>query len=235
MATLAYIAGVYTFLLFGWTRAATNLLDVSDHRRDLDRRDDLDLLRRDRALGPHAVLPARRSRSSPWPCSRSSRWSRSTPAIPPRLDPRRARLVQPVRDPGLQRPGRRRPARGVHLLGLGHRACASTRSPRTPASGPGKAAVSAPSCWSAIYVVVAVAAQAYGGLEFLTSNQDDVLSALGERRPRLAARQAADHRGADLGLGVDADDDPARPRGRRSRWPGSARSRRCSAASTRAT
>ena len=59
MATLAYIAGVYTFLLFGLDAAATNLLDVSIVAGDLDRRDDLDLLRRHRALGPHPVLPAR--------------------------------------------------------------------------------------------------------------------------------------------------------------------------------
>ena len=55
------------------------------------------------------------------------------------------------------------------------------------------------------------------------------------RRLRLALEQAADHRRAHLGRRLDADDDPARPRGRRSRWRAGARSRRCSARSTRAT
>ena len=39
--------------------------------------------------------------------------------------------------------------------------------------------------------------------------QERRLSALGRRRTRLAAGQALDHRGADLGVGVDPDDDPA--------------------------
>ena len=56
MATLAYIAGKYTFLLFGWDSAAPLAARRQHRRRDLDRRDDLDLLRRDRALGAHAAV-----------------------------------------------------------------------------------------------------------------------------------------------------------------------------------
>ncbi len=62
-----------------------------------------------------------------------------------------------------------------------------------------------------IYVVVSAAAQAVHGTAFLASDEniDDVLSALGGRRDGLAVGQAADHRGADVGRGVDADHHPA--------------------------
>ena len=61
----------------------------------------------------------------------------------------------------------------------------------------------------AIYVIVAYAAQAYGGTQQLIDNADDVLSVLGTAGVRLAARQDPHHRRADVGRGVDADDDPA--------------------------
>ena len=77
-----------------------------------------------------------------------------------------------------------------------------------------------------IYLVVTVAAQAFAGEEFLRHNKDDVLSALGTGRLRLAVRQAPDHRRAHLGLGVDPDDDPADGREPRWRWRASAPRRR---------
>ena len=46
--------------------------------------------------------------------------------------------------------------------------------------GPGKAAVLATVILLAIYVIVAVAAQAYGGPQTLIDNADDVLSVLGK-------------------------------------------------------
>ena len=54
MANLAQIAGLYTFLLFGWQ---TPPLDARGHRRRrrLDRRDDVDLRHRHRAVRAHAV------------------------------------------------------------------------------------------------------------------------------------------------------------------------------------
>ena len=73
---------------------------------------------------------------------------------------------------------------------------------------PGKAAVVSTLLLLGIYVIVSIAAQAYHGVEFLNENQDDVLSALGKRRPAVGTRQDPDHRGADVGLGLDADDDP---------------------------
>ena len=80
MATLAYIAGKYTFLLFDWDSAAHSLLAVSIVAAiwiavmtwicyvgiELSAATQRD--------------PARRSRSSRWRCSRSWRWSRSTRA-----------------------------------------------------------------------------------------------------------------------------------------------------------
>ena len=74
---------------------------------------------------------------------------------------------------------------------------------------PGVAAILSTIILVGIYVVVAIAAISFHGAKFLEDNQIDVLAALGQRRLRLAARQAADHRGADVGVGVDADDDPA--------------------------
>ena len=60
-----------------------------------------------------------------------------------------------------------------------------------------------------IYVIVSVGGQAFHGPRSSTDNPDDVFAALGERRARLAAGQAADHRRADLGVGLDPDHDPA--------------------------
>ena len=77
------------------------------------------------------------------------------------------------------------------------------------ANGPGKAAVMSTILLVLIYVIVAAAAQAFDGPAFLSHNSEDVLGALGGERPRLAARQAPDHHGAHLGLGLDPDDDPA--------------------------
>ena len=123
MATLAYIAGVYTFLLFGLGRGARLDARVSIVAGDLDRRDDLDLLRRDRALGAHPVLPARRSRSSSLALfavvALIKVYSGTRRPASMHLAPR---LVLAIRAPGRHhRPDRRRPARGVHLLGLGLR------------------------------------------------------------------------------------------------------------------
>ena len=48
-----------------------------------------------------------------------------------------------------------------------------------PATGPGRAAVVSTLLLVLTYVIVSVAAQAYGGQQFLVAHQDDVLSALG--------------------------------------------------------
>ena len=78
-----------------------------------------------------------------------------------------------------------------------------------PSEGPGRSAVISTLILLGIYVIVAVAAQAVHGPEFLQHHKDDVLSGLGTDVFAIAARQAADHRRAHLGGGLDADDDPA--------------------------
>ncbi len=80
-----------------------------------------------------------------------------------------------------------------------------------PAEGPGKAAVVSTILLVLIYVVVSAAAQSFHGTAFLTNeaNQEDVLNALGTGVLGGTLEQAADHRGAHLCLGLDADDDPA--------------------------
>ena len=80
---------------------------------------------------------------------------------------------------------------------------------RDASEGPGKAALLATVILLAIYVIVSIAAQAYDGPQELIDNADDVLSVLGDAGVRLAAGQDPDHRRADLGGGLDADDDPA--------------------------
>ena len=74
---------------------------------------------------------------------------------------------------------------------------------------PGKAAVVSTFLLLGIYVIVTFAAQAYHGIGFLNNNSDDILGALGKDVLGVAVGQAADHRRAHVGVGLDADHDPA--------------------------
>ena len=79
-----------------------------------------------------------------------------------------------------------------------------------PAEGPGKAAVVSTILLVVIYVVVTAAAQSFHGTGFLPTSQPGGHPQRARwRRAGQRAGQAADHRGAHLGVGVDADDDPA--------------------------
>ncbi len=81
-----------------------------------------------------------------------------------------------------------------------------------PAEGPGKAAVISTILLVLIYVVVTARPPSPStATGFLTNeeNQEDVLNALGGGVLGERPGQAADHRGAHLGVGLDADDDPA--------------------------
>ena len=82
MPSLSYIAGKYTFALFGNNNPSL-VLDHR-HRRRLDRRDDLHLLHRHRAVGSHPAVPARRRVRDPHRLRASSRSSRSTADRRPR-------------------------------------------------------------------------------------------------------------------------------------------------------
>ena len=117
MANLAQIAGLYSFLLFGIDDPSTLARD--GHRRHLDRRHDLRLRHRHRARTPRRSSGCSRPRSSRW---RSSPWSRLTrvwAAPPPRVGQPGALVVLAVRHRLDERADLRRPARGLHLLGLG--------------------------------------------------------------------------------------------------------------------
>ena len=178
MANLAQIAGLYTFLLFGWDSAAESTSAVTASA-SLDRADDRDLLHRHRAVRAHAVLPARRRDRHARRCSPSSRWSRCTTgnAGPNAVDPASSwfnpfeidaspRLISGVL---LAR---------VHLLGLGQHGDRQRGEP-----GLHRGAGQGGDRWHdparLIYVIVSIAAQAYGGPKTLIDNADDVLSVLG--------------------------------------------------------
>ncbi len=77
--------------------------------------------------------------------------------------------------------------------------------------GPGKAAIVSTLILLGIYLLVSTAAQAVHGIEFLTldENTGDVLGALASDVHGQSARQAADHRRADLGGRLHPDHHPA--------------------------
>jgi amino acid transporter len=179
MATLAYIAGVYTFLLFGLDAASTNLLDVSIVAAiwialmtwicwrgiELSARTQFFLLAMEIfALALFAVVALVKvyAGSAP-PDSLHVSLSWFSPFSLPGGS---TALIEGV-------------LLGVFIYwGWDSGVCVNEES-ENAAEGPGKAAVMSTVLLVLIYVVVAVAAQAYGGLAFLRHNQDDVLSALG--------------------------------------------------------
>ena len=75
--------------------------------------------------------------------------------------------------------------------------------------GPGKAALLATVILLAIYIVVAYAAQAFGGTAAAHRQRRRRAQRPRRGRVRQSARQDPDHRGADVGGRLDADDDPA--------------------------
>jgi amino acid transporter len=177
MAALAYIAGTYTFLLFGLDDAAANLLDVS-------------------------IVAALWIGVMTWICWRGIELSAKTQyyllaaeiltlglfaavalakvyfgdagGIHPELD-----WFNPFTLHG----GTTALVDGV-LLGIfiywgwDSGVCVNEESENS-SSGPGRAAIMSTILLVLIYVVVAVAAQAYAGPTFLKHHGDDVLSALG--------------------------------------------------------
>ena len=135
---------------------------VVGHR--LDRDHDRDLRHRHRAVGAHAGRPARRRD----PHAGALRRRRAGQGRGRHRRPQRGRpqplVAQPVRASTASTPS----SSGVllsrlHLLGLGQHGHGQRGEPRTPHEAPGRAAVVSTLSCSAIYVVVAVAAQAYGG------------------------------------------------------------------------
>jgi amino acid transporter len=180
MATLAYIAGSYTFLLFGLDAAATNVLDISIAAAvwiaimtwicyvgiELSARTQYFLLAMEvSVLAVFAVVALFKVYVSGAPAN----------AVHPALS-----WFSPFGLPG----GSTALVDGVLLgvfiyWGWDSGVCVNEES-RDSANGPGKAAVMSTVLLVLIYVVVATAAQAFHGPGFLANNSDDVLSALGK-------------------------------------------------------
>ena len=177
MAALAYIAGVYTFLLFGLDAAATNLLDVSIVAAiwiivmtaicyigiELSARTQYFLLAAEIAALAlfAAVALAKVYFGDPGGFHVQADWFN-----PFTLHGGTTALVDGV-------------LLGVFIYwGWDSGVCVNEES-KDSANGPGRAAVMSTILLVLIYVVVATAAQAYAGTTFLKHHGDDVLSALG--------------------------------------------------------
>jgi amino acid transporter len=177
MAALAYIAGVYTFLLFGLNDAAANLLDVSIVAAiwiivmtaicyigiELSARTQYFLLAAEiAALGIFAAVALAKVYFG---------------------DPGGFHVQADWFNPFTLHGGVRALTDGVLLgvfiyWGWDSGVCVNEES-KDSANGPGRAAVMSTILLVLIYVVVATAAQAYTGTTFLKHHGDDVLSALG--------------------------------------------------------
>jgi amino acid transporter len=177
MATLAYIAGVYTFLLFGLDAAAANLLDVSIVAAiwivvmtwicyvgiELSARTQYFLLSAEIAALAlfSAVALAKVYFGDPGGFHVQADWFN-----PFTLHGGTTALVDGV-------------LLGVFIYwGWDSGVCVNEESEHS-STGPGRAAVMSTILLVLIYVVVAVAAQAYAGTTFLKHHGDDVLSAVG--------------------------------------------------------
>ena len=178
MATLAYIAGVYTFLLFGLNAASENLLDVSIIAAiwivlmtwicyvgiEISARTQFFLLAVEIfTLALFAVVAL---------------WKVYVTGVPGSIHVGLS-WFSPFGIPG----GTTALVDGV-LLGVfiywgWDSGVVVNEESRDSANGPGKAAVMSTVLLVLIYVVVAAAAQAFHGPQFLTNNSEDILGALG--------------------------------------------------------
>jgi amino acid transporter len=177
MAALAYIAGVYTFLLFGLDAAAANLLDVSIVAAiwiivmtwicyigiELSARTQYFLLAAEiAALGLFAAVAlAKVYFGDPGGFHVQADWFN-----PFTLHGGSKALVDGM-------------LLGVFIYwGWDSGVCVNEES-EDSANGPGRAAIMSTILLVLIYLVVTVAAQAYAGTTFLKHNGNDVLSAIG--------------------------------------------------------
>lgn len=178
MATLAYIAGVYTFLLFGLDAAATNILDVSIVAAvwiaimtwicyvgiEISARTQFFL------LGVEIFTLALFAVVALWKVYVTGVAGSAHIGLD---------WFSPVGIPG----GTTALVSGVLLgvfiyWGWDSGVCVNEES-RDSANGPGKAAVMSTILLVLIYVIVAASAQAFHGPHFLSENAEDVLGALG--------------------------------------------------------
>ena len=168
MPSLAGIAAVYTFQLFGFeprsanTTGARSSLGIVVHHGD-----DVDLRRRHRAQRAHADGPPRHRAGDPGALQRRGARTRPTPVTIHGFGAPVAVVAQAV---GLRRHQRDSPQgllAAVFIYWGWDTASASTRSARTRTARPGSPAVLSTFILVAIYVVVAFAAQAVKGADFL--------------------------------------------------------------------
>jgi amino acid transporter len=178
MATLAYIAGVYTFLLFGLDAASTNLLDISIAAAvwiavmtwicyvgiELSARIQYVLLTIEIiTLALFSIVALVKVYGSPGPASVHVSASWFNPFSIPF-----GSLIDGV-------------LLGVFIYwGWDSGVCVNEESENS-STGPGKAAVMSTLLLLAIYLVVSAAAQAYGGEKYLVHHHNDVLGALGAK------------------------------------------------------
>ena len=176
MATLAYIAGVYTFLLFGLDAASTNLLDVSIAAGvwialmtwicyigiELSAAVQRVLLTIEIiTLATFAVVALVKVYGSPGPASIHVSASWFNP-----FSISWGALIDGV-------------LLGTFIYwGWDSGVCVNEESENS-SRGPGKAAIVSTLLLLAIYVVVSAAAQAYAGPKYLVHHHNDILSALG--------------------------------------------------------
>ena len=165
MASLSVIAAQYTYLLFDWDYGA-QLDALADHRLGhLDRADDLDLLPRDRALGPRRRSSAQRrdpdsrgfsivalvktynGTALPGSMHVSASWFNP-------FDLSFSALIAGV-------------LLGIFIYWGWDSGVAVNEESRDSAEGPGKAAVLSTILLVLIYLVVATSAQAFAGTKFL--------------------------------------------------------------------
>ena len=177
MASLAQIAGIYTFLLFGWQAAADSLLAVTIVGViwiavmtwvcvigiELNAKTQRWLLTAEiLTLAAFAVVAIVKvyADSPPGSINPSLAW----------LNPFEISSFNALIDGVLL---------GIFIYWGWDSGVAVNEESEDSANGPGKAAVISTLLLVLIYVVVSFAAQAYGGTKELIDNQDDVLSALG--------------------------------------------------------
>jgi len=178
MAALAYIAGTYTFLLFDWQSAADSLLAVSI------------------AAGIWIVVMTAICTIGIELSARTQQFLLGAEILTLALftvvalvkvyfgTPLHGVYIHPDWfNPFTLHGGSTAIVEGVLLgvfiyWGWDSGVCVNEES-KNPASGPGKAAVMSTILLVLIYVSVTVAAQSYAGVDFLRSNKNDVLSALG--------------------------------------------------------
>ena len=177
MANLAQIAGLYTFELFSWTSAAESTAAVTAVGVvwiaimtaivvigiELSARTQVGLLAAEISLSPF-------SPSSPW--SRSTRETRGAGAIDPSFS-----WINPFSlSPSEISAGM---LLAVFIYWGWDTTATVNEETENPGEAPGRATVVSTLILLGIYLIVAVAAQAYAGVDQLVENQEDVLSSLG--------------------------------------------------------